>query len=120
LNPPALSAHLAQWVANVQWQDVPKGVRHEALRALLNYFAVALAAASDPAIGKAIHVMQPFYGGHAAALAGRHERCDALHAAAINAMAANVYDFDDTHHPTVLHPTAPVAAALFALAQTRA
>ena len=63
--------------------------------------------------------MQPFASSSAASLVGRHERFDVLHAAAINAMAANVYDYDDTHIPSIMHPTAPVAATLFALAQTR-
>lgn len=116
--PTAATARLAEWTAGLQWQDIPAPVRHEALRSLLNYFAVALAAANDPAIDKALRVMLPFAGGGAASLAGRRERLDMLHAAAINAMAANVYDYDDTHLPTVVHPTAPVAAALFALAQT--
>jgi 2-methylcitrate dehydratase PrpD len=113
------SQKLAQFVHTTHWQDVPAAVRHEALRSLMNYFAVALAACSDPTIDKALRVMQPFRAGDAATLIGRRERFDMLHAAAINAMAANVYDFDDTHIPTIVHPTAPVAAALFALAQTQ-
>ena len=39
--------------------------------------------------------------------------------ASLNAMAGNVFDFDDTHLPTIIHPTAPVAPALLALAETR-
>ena len=120
-NPTATSRsnRLAQWVAGLHWNDLPATVRHEALRSLVNYFAVALAAANDPAIDKAIRVMQPFCGGNAASLVGRRGRFDVLHAASINAMAANVYDYDDTHIPTIVHPTAPVAATLFALAQMR-
>ena len=38
-----------------------------------------------------------------------------LSAAFVNAASGNVFDFDDTHHPTIIHPTAPVAPALFAL-----
>ena len=40
-------------------------------------------------------------------------------AAFLNAASGNVFDFDDTHIPTVIHPTAPVAPALFALAAQR-
>ena len=40
-----------------------------------------------------------------------------LGAAFVNAASGNVFDFDDTHHPTIIHPTAPVAPALFALAE---
>ncbi len=119
----AHTARLAQWVTGLQWRDIPAAVRHEALRSLVNYFAVALAAANDPTIEKALRVMQPFSSvsasGGTATLVGHCERVDSLHAAAINAMAANVYDYDDTHIPTIVHPTAPVASALFALAQTR-
>jgi 2-methylcitrate dehydratase PrpD len=38
----------------------------------------------------------------------------------LNAAAANVHDFCDTHLATVIHPTAPVAPALLALAELRA
>ena len=44
---------------------------------------------------------------------------DALSAAFLNAASANVFDFCDTHPRTVIHPTAPVAPALFALAELR-
>jgi 2-methylcitrate dehydratase PrpD len=50
---------------------------------------------------------------------GGLQSTDALHAASLNAMAGNVFDFDDTHMPTIIHPTAPVAPAVFALAQSR-
>ncbi len=117
------TARLAHFVEALQWQAIPSQVRHEALRSLVNYFAVALGACHDPTVEKAIRVMLPFSStgstGSAATLIGRPERFDMLHAASLNAMAANVYDFDDTHIPTIVHPTAPVAAALLALAQTR-
>lgn len=113
------SRNLAKFIGGSLWADIAPAVRHEALRSLINYFAVALAAANDPTVDNAIRVMLPFAGDNKASLIGRRERFDLLHAAAINAMAANVYDFDDTHIPTIVHPTAPVAAALFALAQTR-
>lgn len=108
---------LASFVAQAQWEDIPPKVRHEAKRALVNYFAVALAGCSDPGIGKAVNVYGRFSSGREAGLVGRGERTDILTAAALNAMSANVYDFDDTHLPTIIHPTAPVAAPLFALAQ---
>lgn len=116
------TARLARFTDGVQWHDVPAAVRRDALRALVNYFAVALGACNDPTVGKAVQVFRPFRAGSEgglASLVGRRERFDMLHAAALNAMAANVYDFDDTHIPTIMHPTAPVAAALFALAQTQ-
>ena len=51
-----------------------------------------------------------FSGGKQATLVGRRERIDALNAAFLNAAGANVLDFCDTHVPTAIHPTAPLAA----------
>jgi 2-methylcitrate dehydratase PrpD len=109
---------LAEFVERTQWRDIPAAVRHEAKRSLVNYFAVALAGSSDPGIEKAVNVYGRFRAGSVAGLIGRAERTDVLNASALNAMSANVFDFDDTHLPTIIHPTAPVAAPLFALAQS--
>ncbi|MGH8779985.1 MmgE/PrpD family protein [Paraburkholderia sp.] len=111
------TAALSAFVAGTQWDAIPEAVRHEAKRALVNYFAVALAGCGDADIGRAVDVYRGFSSGDTAGLIGRIERTDVLNAAALNAMTANVHDFDDTHLPTIIHPTAPVAAALFALAE---
>ncbi|MGI4859942.1 MAG: MmgE/PrpD family protein [Janthinobacterium lividum] len=108
---------LAEFIATTRWADLPQAVRHEARRSLVNYFAVALAGAADPTIAKALAVYGRFDAGGDAGVIGHAGRRDILNAAALNAMSANVFDFDDTHLPTIIHPTAPVAAALFALAQ---
>ncbi len=61
--------------------------------------------------------MRQFSGAARAGLIGRPERLDVLGASFINAAAANLFDFDDTHLRTVIHPTAPVAPAVLALAE---
>ncbi len=114
-----LSTRLAQFAAGLRWADVPEPVRHAARRALVNYCAVALGGSHDPTVQAALRTFLPLRGGTQARIVGRPERFDLLHAAALNAMAANVYDFCDTHIPTILHPSAPVFPALAALADTR-
>jgi 2-methylcitrate dehydratase PrpD len=114
-----VSEHLARFVADTPTDDIPPHVRHEANRALLNFFATALGGCQDQAIELGLGVLSPFAGPGAASIIGRNERTDALTAAFINAASSNVFDFDDTHVPTVIHPTAPVAPALLALASLR-
>lgn len=109
---------LARFVADCRWQDLPAAVRSEAKRALINYFATAMAGCNEPPVTKALRTLLPFGAGGGASLIGRGEHTDALTAACINAMSANVFDFDDTHPQTIIHPSAPVAAALFACAET--
>lgn len=117
--PPPVSRILSEFLADSDAGELPQALRHEAKRALLNYFAVALAGSRDRAIETALATLREFAGPAQACLVGRGERRDAATAAFVNCAAANVHDFDDTHPRTVIHPTAPVAAALFALAQRR-
>lgn len=113
----------SQFIANYVFQssgnEMSPAVLHEAKRSLMNYFAVAFAAGNDETISKAIMVLSRFSANSVAAILGRNLNTDMLNAAALNAMAANVFDFDDTHIPTIIHPTAPVAAAILALSQTQ-
>jgi 2-methylcitrate dehydratase PrpD len=114
-----VSERLARFVADTRASDIPSHVRHEAKRALLNFFATALGGCQDQAIQLGLGVLSQFAGPGAALIIGRNERVDGLTAAFINAASSNVFDFDDTHVPTVIHPTAPVAPALLALASLR-
>lgn len=113
------SAALARFVVGARWEDLPVLVRHEAKRALVNFFATALAGCRDPALEAAAAVFCEFRAGSGCTVIGRAASTDALHAASLNAMSGNVFDYDDTHVPTIIHPTAPVAPALLALAQRR-
>ena len=114
---PGVSQTLARFVADTAWDDVPEKVRHEAKRALLNFFAVTIAGCRTEPVELALASLAEFSGGRQATIVGRSERIDALSAAFLNAAGANVFDYCDTHLPTVVHPTSPVAPALFALAE---
>jgi 2-methylcitrate dehydratase PrpD len=119
LHAPAVTSILARFAVETRWEEVPAAARLEAKRALLNFFAVALAGCRAPPVEIARQSLQQFSGHGQATVIGRRERTDALSAAFLNAAAANVLDFCDTHVATAIHPTASVAAALFALSELR-
>ena len=50
---------------------------------------------------------------------GRGERIDILNAALLNGISSHVFDFDDTHLKTIIHPAGPVASAILALSEYR-
>jgi 2-methylcitrate dehydratase PrpD len=108
----------ADFVAGTAWADVA-AQEHEAKRSILNFFATALGSANDPAVSAALRTLQPFGGAATSAVIGRPERLDAMAASFLNAVSANLLDFDDTHLDTIIHPAAPVAAPVLALAQAR-
>ncbi len=118
-NKPGVTEGLARHVVATRWEDIPLQVRHQAKRSLMNFFAVTLAGCRSGPIEIALRSLAEFSGGRQVTVIGRAERLDALSAAFLNAACANVDDFCDTHTPTVIHPTAPVAATLLAYAEWR-
>ena len=110
---------LARHIVATRWDDIPSPVRHQAKRSLINFFAVTLAGCRARPIEITLRSLAEFSGGRQVALIGHAERVDALSAAFLNAASANVDDFCDTHTATVIHPTAPVAGALFSYAGLR-
>ena len=110
---------LGQFVVASEWQRLPETLRHEARRSLLNVIGCALGVAHAPPVQTAFDVASEFSGPRQATVIGRHERLDALGASFVNAIAANLLDYDDTHLRTVIHPSAPVAPPVLALAELR-
>src|SRR6478735_3584532 len=99
---PSATQLLGAFIASVSSNEIgtPK-LLHEAKRSFLNFFACALSASDDDAVATAVKVTQPFSGAPAATLIGRSERLDIAATSFINAIGANLYDFDDTHLNTV-------------------
>ena len=116
-NSSGVTRALARFVAEAGWNDVPERVRYEAKRSILNFFGTALAGCREEPVEIALSSLAGFSRLAQATVIGRPERVDALSAAFLNAASANVFDFDDTHLRTVIHPTAPVAPALLALSE---
>jgi 2-methylcitrate dehydratase PrpD len=108
---------LGHFAAASRWEALPGSVRHEARRSLVNFFGCALSAARTQPIDMAMRVLSDLSGAQRVTVLGRTERLDPLGAAFINAVSANLLDYDDTHLRTVIHPTAPVAPAALALAE---
>ncbi|WP_333835066.1 MmgE/PrpD family protein, partial [Rubrimonas sp.] len=110
---------LAGFVGSVRFEDLPSHVVDAARRSLVNVLATAFAGCREAAVDKALAVQSRYSRGGDATVLGRPETTDMLLACMLNGMAANIHDFDDTHPPTIIHPSAPVAPAVVALAQER-
>lgn len=109
---------LARYLVGARYEDLPAAVRHEATRALLNWLGCAIGSSRHETVERALAAVQPFSGPVQAAVMGRSERLDILHAALVNGIGSHVLDFDDTH-ARAIHPSAPVLPALMAYAEWR-
>ena len=67
----------------------------------------------------AVSALAPFSGPAQAGLFGRDERFDIMNAAFVNGVSSHIFDYDDTHLKTVIHPAGPVASAILAYAEMR-
>jgi 2-methylcitrate dehydratase PrpD len=110
---------LARFVVGSKPADAPAAVRKEATRSLLNWVGCAIGACRHETVNRALAALAEFSGPAQATVLGRGERLDILHAALLNGTSSHVFDFDDTHMKTVIHPSGPVAAAILALAEHR-
>jgi 2-methylcitrate dehydratase PrpD len=107
---------LAAYVAGSKLDAIPHDVRAEAKRAIVNYLGCALGGSIEPALDVAIETLGSFSGERNASVLGRSERFDALHAALMNGIGSHVHEYDDTLPKNYIHPSVPVASALFAYA----
>jgi 2-methylcitrate dehydratase PrpD len=110
---------LARYVVQARYAEVPPAVRKEAQRTLLNWMGCAVGGSRHETLDAAIDALAPFSGPPQASVLGRRVRLDVLHASLMNGISSHVFDFDDTHLKTVIHPAGPVVSGLLALAEFR-
>jgi 2-methylcitrate dehydratase PrpD len=115
--PPAVTRILAQKLVEAKYSDLPQAVRKEGVRSLLNWTGCAIGGSHHETIDIAVAALSPFAGPVQASLLGRTQRLDIMNAAFVNGMSSHVFDFDDTHLKTIIHPAGPVASAILAYSE---
>jgi 2-methylcitrate dehydratase PrpD len=117
--PKEVTRILARYLVSAKPDDLPAPVRKEATRTLLNYVGCAVGGSRHETVDTAIAAITPFSGPPQAGVLGRPDRFDIMHAALLNGISCHVFDFDDTHLKTIIHPAGPVASAILAFSEYR-
>ena len=108
---------LARYICQAKYDDLPAAVRREGVRTLMNWVGVAIGGSHHETVDIAVSALTPFSGPAQASLLGRRERFDIMNAAFLNGVASHIFDYDDTHLKTIIHPAGPVASAILAYAE---
>jgi 2-methylcitrate dehydratase PrpD len=116
---PPVTKTLASYLVSARYEDLPANVRKEGLRTLLNWVGVAVGGSHHETIDIAVDALRPFSGQSQASILGRRERFDVMNAAFINGVSSHIFDYDDTHLKTIIHPAGPVMSAILALSEYR-
>jgi 2-methylcitrate dehydratase PrpD len=112
-----LAEVLGAFAAGTTHDRLPEAVRASVRQRLLDTIGIAVAATALPT-SRAVIAMVDEQGGRGDAEAiGIPARVPAAQAALVNGVLAHSLDYDDTHLPSVLHPSAAVVPAALAAAQ---
>jgi 2-methylcitrate dehydratase PrpD len=108
---------ISRFAAGVRDGDVEPDVLRDARRRVTDIIGIALAASGMEPARVVGEVVESWGGEEQASAIGRSSRYPATGAALLNGTLAHALDFDDTHLPSVLHPSAAVVPAALAAAE---
>ena len=112
IDAPPITATLAQFVATHPSRGWSDAVEHEAHRTFFNWVGCAIGASHHPAANAALEAMRMLDPAPQVRVLGRLRRIDMAGAALVNGITSHLFDFDDTHLKTIIHPAGPVASAV--------
>ena len=110
---------LARFIVETSAEQTPGSILHLGKRCFINYLAVALYAARDPSLDILLDVFRQEGGGRHASVVGTGIRTTLQNAALANGYLGHLEDYDDTHFPTVIHPSSPTLPAALAVGEQR-
>lgn len=112
----SLTARLAAFAA-AMGKDLPDRQAKDSLARVRDTLGISLAALDTEPVQVALEIVRAWGGHPQASVIGHTDRLPAPAAALVNGTAAHALDFDDTHVPSILHPSASVVPAALAAAE---
>ncbi|MEV6773865.1 MmgE/PrpD family protein [Nocardia sp. NPDC051030] len=117
MSEPTIVHRLADFADDARQRGVGVALRDDAARRLLDVLGNSLAAQPSAAAAAVRSVVSEWGGRPMATAIGLPGRYPAASAALLGGTLAHASDFDDTHLPSVLHPSATVVPAALAVAE---
>ena len=108
---------LAEFVMSTDRESLPAWSIHEAKRTLLNMLAISLSASKSDGASIILDWAREECATEHASVIGANLKTSMSTAALVNGFLCHLQDYDDTHFPTILHPTAPVWPSVLALSE---
>ena len=108
---------LARYIVDSAPERIPDALIHEGKRCLINFLAVAIYSSRDPSLDILLDVFDAEGGSPLASIVGTGVRTTLQNAALANGYLGHLEDYDDTHFPTVIHPSSPVLPAALAVGE---
>jgi 2-methylcitrate dehydratase PrpD len=113
------SEELAAFIANHPYESIPEGALRENRRRILDTLGVAIGARRARPVEILLEATRELGGAPQAGVPAQDLRTSVTNAARLVGVMSHVLDFDDTHIPTIIHPSGPALAAALPLAELR-
>jgi 2-methylcitrate dehydratase PrpD len=110
---------LVEFVLGLEAATLPPAVAEAASRSMTDWLGTAIRGAAEPLADAMGAVIGATGGAPQATVVGRHLKTSALLACLANGAQSHALDFDDTHLPSIVHGSAPVAPVVLALGEWR-
>jgi 2-methylcitrate dehydratase PrpD len=111
------SGALAEWTLGLQQSDLPSDIVEAVQLRLLDTIGIMLAATDTP-IGRAARDgALAMASGTSSRIVGFGDRSSAMLTALADGTLAHAMDFDDTHDPSLVHPSAAIVPAALAVGE---
>ncbi len=114
---PPVTRWLAARASAIRFEDLPTAAVTVARQCILDWFAVTIPGAAEPAVQILSDELLSDGAKPVASLAGQPGRTSAMNAALINGTASHALDFDDVNMAILGHPTVAILPGLLALAE---
>ncbi|HEX2172444.1 MAG TPA: MmgE/PrpD family protein [Dehalococcoidia bacterium] len=116
---PPVTRDLARFVIGLRYADLRPELTAMARSCLIDWLGIAIAGSRQP-LAPILETVVDQLGGHSqATVVGTGRRTSTAQAALLNATFAHSLDYDDVHHRSGVHASAPVWAAALAIAEWR-
>lgn len=114
---PPVTRWLASRASSLRHEDLPEAALTIARQCILDWFAVTIPGAAEPAVRILCDELLEDGAAPVASLVGLPHRTSALNAALVNGTASHALDFDDVNLAILGHPTVALLPGLLALAE---
>ncbi|MFQ6125707.1 MAG: MmgE/PrpD family protein [Candidatus Heimdallarchaeota archaeon] len=112
-----ITSNLARFIIETQPESIPETILHEGKRCIINFIAVAIRASKDPSLQILLDIFREEGSQTRATILENGTQTSLQNAALANGYLGHFDDYDDTHFPTIIHPSSPTIPAALAVAE---
>ena len=108
---------VAEFVLDLDFESLDSDVIKAGKKAFINFLAVSIYSSSDPTLQILLELFNENTNKQLASIVGTNIKSNLDNATLANGYLGHLEDFDDTHFPTIIHPSSPTFPSALALAE---